>query len=134
MMNSEQTKYEAIAFELRPEGFVRVRSGEILPDDLLFSAFEDPPRFRPAADPAWNGPGLTDAADAVYCIRKAGRVAIWPGYATAGRSYSIRRGPIDEIATLYDRRDRNVISDDTRSGIDGRSRPKPRDPQGSLFD
>lgn len=116
-MKERPTRSESIAFDMKPEGFVRVRSGPIFDDDLIFSEFERPPRFRRADDPEWQGPPLDDAGDATFLCRRP-RYQAAPGQST--RSYTIRKPAMTPDPTLSDR----ATSDSTLSTTD---------PQGSLF-
>lgn len=79
-----------------PEGFYRVRSGAILPDDLCWSVMENV--WLRHDDPAWH-PTKAHRAENAYCvIRKISEAAreIKQRAAAAGDpilKYSIRREP-----------------------------------------
>jgi hypothetical protein len=75
-----------------PAGYAVVKDGPVLPDDLLFSYPGG--GFMRADSPDWSTSVVTDAADAILCIRRPG--LDMPG--AARRTYTIPATPAPALS------------------------------------
>ena len=74
-----------------PEGYYRVTSGPIRPDDLVLSVMTR--EWLRHDDPGWSGGKATDAEDAYMVARKARHQ---PAADQAVKGYTIKRDPEPE--------------------------------------
>lgn len=59
-------KFEREAMQNVPAGYFRVLDGEIRADDLIWSQYEQPTRFRRADDPEWQQ--KCESVEDCYCV------------------------------------------------------------------